>query len=333
MKRLAISFGLLISGCSFTTAWAADTCGTITIAAMNWQAAEFGAELDKLILNEGYDCDAELVPGDTMLTITTMAEKGQPDIAPQIAANAVGAVLDQALEDGSLYQASQAISDGAPEGFWIPQYIADANPDIKTIADALARPDLFPDKEDPSKGALHNCPVGWNCAITTANMFEAFDAESLGFKLVDTGSGAGLDGTIARAYENQQGWLGYYWAPTSILKKYPMTLLDPGYPHEPDTWANCMTQENCATAKPNAWPLVEVYTITTTAFSERGGPAFDYVNQRSLTSDQLSEVLLWMTDNQATGLDAAKYFLQHNKDIWASWVSPEAVTKIEASIY
>ena len=57
---------------------AAAKCGTVTIASMNWQSAEVLAEIDKFILSEGYGCKAELVPGDTMPTLTSMMEKGQP---------------------------------------------------------------------------------------------------------------------------------------------------------------------------------------------------------------------------------------------------------------
>ena len=48
-------------------------CGRITIADMNWASAEFAAYIDKFILAEGYGCDVELVPGDTMPTSTSMS--------------------------------------------------------------------------------------------------------------------------------------------------------------------------------------------------------------------------------------------------------------------
>ncbi|GIR66009.1 MAG: hypothetical protein CM15mP70_11160 [Pelagibacteraceae bacterium] len=52
--------------------------------------------------------------------------------------------------------------------------------------------------------------------------FQAFDGEGKGFNLVDRSSGGALAGSIAEAYEKGEGWLGYYWAPTAILGKYPM---------------------------------------------------------------------------------------------------------------
>ena len=63
----AVSFGSLSS--------TANACGTITVAEMNWASAEMFAHVDKMILENGYGCDVELVPGDTMPTATSMMEK------------------------------------------------------------------------------------------------------------------------------------------------------------------------------------------------------------------------------------------------------------------
>jgi len=62
-------------------AFAAD-CGAVTIASMNWQSAEVLANVDKFILNKGFGCNADIITGDTVPTITSMVEKGEPDVAP-----------------------------------------------------------------------------------------------------------------------------------------------------------------------------------------------------------------------------------------------------------
>ena len=218
---------------------AAQACGKVTVANMNWQSAEVLANIDDIILTKGYGCEVELVPGDTMPTLTAMMEKGQPDVAPEAWVNAVRQPLDAAVKEGKLHYGALALKDGGVEGWWIPKYVADANPDIKTIDDALKHPELFPSSENKGKGAVHNCPSGWNCQLTTANAFKAWEGEKNGFVLLDTGSAAGLDGSIAKAYERKEGWLGYYWAPTSILGKYEMVKLDAGVPHDKEAWETC----------------------------------------------------------------------------------------------
>jgi glycine betaine/proline transport system substrate-binding protein len=327
MLKTAISAAVL-----GLAAQAQAACGSVSVASMNWQSAEVLAEIDKMILDEGYGCDVEIVPGDTMPTMTSMTEKGQPDVAPEMWINSVREPIDKAVKEGRLHYAAASLSDGGVEGWWIPQYIADANPDIKTIDDALKRPELFPAPEDDSKGAVHNCPSGWNCQLTTANAFKAFDAENKNFVLVDTGSAAGLDGSIAKAYEREQGWLGYYWAPTSILGKYEMVKLDAGVPHNKADWNACNAKADCANPKKNDWAKAEVYTIVTDDFKKRGGEAYDYLSKRAWGNDTVNEVLAWMTDNQATGEDGAVHFLKNYPQVWEAWVSPEVAAKVKKAL-
>ncbi|PWJ86477.1 glycine betaine/proline transport system substrate-binding protein [Pseudaminobacter salicylatoxidans] len=332
MKRLfastAIALGLMALG---GTANAAE-CGTVTISNMNWQSAEVLANLDRLILNAGYGCEAELVVGDTVPTLTSMTEKGQPDIAPEGWVDLLPDVVQRGIADKKLVSTVEALSDGAVQGWWIPKYLADAHPDIKTIDDALKHPDLFPAPEDSSKGAIFNGPQGWGGTLVTTQLFKAYEAEKAGFVLVDTGSAAGLDGSIAKAYERKEGWMGYYWAPTALLGKYDMVKLEYGVPYDAEEWKRCNTVADCPDPKRNEWPKDSVQTLVTTGFAERAGPAMDYLKARSWSNDTVNKLLAWMTDNQATGEEGAKYFLKNNEDIWTKWVSPEVAEKVKASI-
>ncbi len=310
----------------------AAICGHVTVANMNWQSAEVLAHIDQIILSEGYGCNVELVPGDTMPTLTAMMEKGQPDVAPEAWINAVRQPLDAAVQEGKLHYAARALQDGGIEGWWIPKYLADANPTIKTIDDALARPELFPSSENRGKGAVHNCPSGWNCQLTTGNAFKAWGASDKGFVLVDTGSAAGLDGSIAKAYERKQGWLGYYWAPTSILGKYDMVKLDAGYPHDKEAFETCNSKADCDKPTKTDWARAEVFTVVTDRFSKAGGPAVGYLQQRSWGNDTVNALLAWMSENQATGADGARHFLKTQPEVWSTWVSADVAEKVKAAL-
>lgn len=307
-------------------------CGRVTVANMNWQSAEVLAEIDKIILEKGYGCDVELVPGDTMPTLTAMIEKGQPDVAPEAWTMAVYVPLTAAVKDGRLHYGARALPDGGIEGWWIPKYVAEAHPELKTIDDALARPDLFPSADDKSKGAVHTCPSGWNCQITTNNAFKAWNAAEKNFTLVETGSAAGLDGSIAKAYERRQSWLGYYWSPTAILGKYEMVKLDAGVPHDPEAWMNCNTRADCAEPKKNDWAKSEVMTVVTDRFKRSEPAAFAYLNVRSWRNDTVNALLAWMQANQATGKDGAHHFLKTSPEVWSAWVSPEIAERVKAGL-
>ena len=325
---------VLASGVLAGSDWAlADSCGDLTIANMNWQSAEVMANVDKLILNAGYGCHADLVTGDTVPTITSMVAKGQPDIAPEGWVDLVPDIAKVGLKDGKLVAAAKSLSDGGSQGWWIPKYFADAHPEIKTFNDVLQHPELFPAPEDPSKGAVYNGPQGWGGTTVTSQLFKAYGFDKHGFVLVDTGSAAGLDGSIAQAYQRKLPWVGYYWAPTALLGKYAMVkLLQPGVTHDPAQWTRCNTVADCPDPKPNAWPVDLVVTLTTPSLASHSPAVMAYLNKRAWSNATANKLIAWMTDNQATGEEGAKYFLKNNEALWSQWVTPDAEQKIKASL-
>jgi glycine betaine/proline transport system substrate-binding protein len=333
MKKLLASSCLMMGMCFGVSSAGAAECGSVTIASMNWQSAEVISNLDKLILNEGYGCEAEITVGDTVPTITSMAEKGQPDIAPEAWVDLLPDVVAKGTEEGRIVKVGSPLPDGGNQGWWIPKYLADKHPDIKTIPDLLKHPELFPSEEDASKGAILNGPQGWGGTVVTTQLFKAFAAEKANFTLVDTGSAAGLDGAIAKAYEREKGFAAYYWAPTALLGKYPMVKLDAGVGADAAEWKRCNTVADCPDPKPNAWPVDTIVTLVAKPFSEKAGPdVMSYLEKRSWSNETIGKLMAWMTDNQASGEDGAKHFLKENKDIWTKWVSADAAAKIEAAL-
>ena len=114
LKTTLAVTGLLLAA---PAAFAAEDCGEVTIAEMNWASAGLAAWVDKVILEEGYGCDVALVTGDTVPTFTSMNEKGEPDVAPELWVNAVKVPLEAAQKEGRIVIASEILKDGGIEGF------------------------------------------------------------------------------------------------------------------------------------------------------------------------------------------------------------------------
>ncbi|WP_397451369.1 ABC transporter substrate-binding protein [Pseudomonas sp. NA-150] len=333
MKKVLASTSLVLGLLGITSTAFAAACDTVTIASMNWQSAEVLSSIDKLVLEKGYGCNVEVSIGDTVPTITSMAEKGQPDIAPEAWVDHLADVVDKATKEGKLVSTTNVFSEGGVNGWWIPKYVADAHPDIKTIADMLKHPELFPNPEDTSRGAIYNGPQGWGWTIITSQLYKAYNAKAAGFDLIDTGSAAGLDGSIAKAYERKKGWVGYYWSPTGLLGKYQMVMLQPGVPYDADQWHKCITIADCPNPKPSAGPVDRVVTLVSGTFAKRANAdVMAYLSKRSWKNNDISALMSWMADNQATGEQAAQHFLKTNPNIWNSWVSADAAAKIKSSL-
>jgi glycine betaine/proline transport system substrate-binding protein len=331
----SVIFGLAVAGSAFlfsAGAQAADDCGEITIAEMNWASAEFIANLDKVVLEEGFGCSVELIPGATMTTFASMESKGEPMVAPELWANAVQTPLKKAVEEGRMAVLNMAPITGAGEGWMISSSVAKAN-NLKTVSDVLARPDLFPHPEDAKKGGIVTCPSGWGCQIATGQLFKAFGMEDKGWQMVDPGSSAGLDGSIEKAATRQEAWFGYYWGPTVLASKAGLTLLDMGEFAGNDNWDNCIMVPECADPKPTGWVTSVVTTTVASDFFKNGPEASKgYMEKRQFPADVMNKMLVWMNSNQASGEDAAYEFLAKYPQVWNSWVPADVAAKIKAAL-
>ncbi len=330
LKRMA--FLLPLSIFLVPQAMAAGSCGKVTIADMNWSSATLIANVDRFILAKGYGCEAELVPGDTMPTGTSMIEKGEPDIAPELWSNSLKEAIDKGVAEKRLRIAGKSLTDGGEEGFWVPKYMVDKDPSLATIAGIKANAKMFKHPEDPTKSGFYTCPAGWNCQISAGHLFKALNLAGDGFELVDPGSGAGLSGAIAKAFARQEPWFGYYWAPTSVLGKYKMVKVDFGSGVNKQEFLDCTSNADCESPKVTMYPPSQVDTVTTESFAKRAPEAFAYLGQRGFKNAQMNELLAWMEDNQADGAVAMEHFLNKYESTWTPWVSAEVAGKVRKAL-
>ncbi|MCP8896503.1 ABC transporter substrate-binding protein [Shinella daejeonensis] len=305
MRILGLALASAISLFAVQQAQAAS-CDDVTIADMSSMSAEFLAAMDMFILNNGFDCHANLVAGDTVPGITAMIEKGQPDIIPEGAVDVVPALYKEGVETGKIVAVSDPLSDAGNQGLWVPKYMVDKDRDLATLAGVLKHPELFQNPENPSRGGIYNGAPGWGATIVTAQLYKANKMADHNFDLIDPGSLAGLDSAISRAYERQEGIIAYYWSPTGLLGRYEMVKVDLGVPNNPEEWKRCTAVAECADPKPNAWADSDnIKTLVSKKFFEEGGEVIDYLKKRQLKADQINKVLAWMNENQAKGEDAA----------------------------
>jgi glycine betaine/proline transport system substrate-binding protein len=321
---------LTISGQAFAA------CGSFSMADMNWPSATLMANVDKIILEEGYGCEVEMIAGATTTTFASMDTKGEPDVAPELWTNALREPLAKAMDEGRMHSARYMPITDLGEGWWVPSYTMEKHPELKTVLDILDRPDLFPSKEDPSKGEFIGCPAGWGCQLSNINLFRAFEMEKKGWILTDPGSQAGLDASMAKAVERNENWFGYYWAPTAPVGRYNMQMMDFGVPFAgADNWDGCIAkaEQDCADPKASSWTMSEVSTIITDEFKKNApSEAMDYFAKRVYPGSVMGKMLVYMDDNQAAGPDAAVEFLLSYEDVWTPWVSSEVAAKIKSSL-
>lgn len=311
---------------------AAPGCGSVTIADMNWDSASFLANLDATILELGFGCQVQLVPGDSQPTTASMVAKAEPDVAPEMWTNSNRELIQQGVDEGRLAFAGRSLKDGGQEGFWVPKYMLEQYPELASIDGIRQHAQLFSHPEDPESSAFYGCPAGWTCQLTTERLFDAMGLAQDGFKIVNPGSGTALAGSLAKAYEQQQPWFGYYWAPTALLGQYEMVMVDFGSGIKAEHFRQCITQKECPEPQVTMYPASDVYTVTTASFAQQAPQAMAYLTARSLDNDTMNHWLAWMKQQQADGEYAAIEFLQRQPDIWKSWVSADVALQIEQNL-
>ena len=319
MNYKVLTAGVCLSaGLSAGAAYA--DCGEVSISEMDWASSAVVTSVAKFLMEQGYGCTVTAVPTTTVPAIASLAETGEPDIVTELW-TIYTPVYFELKDQGKVVELSKVLSDGGVEAWWIPQYLADAHPELKTIQGVLANPELV-------GGRFHDCPAGWGCDVTNLNNLTAIAAEDSGLERFQHGSGETLATSIAAAYEAQEPWFGYYWAPTSVLGSYPMVKVETApYDEEAHT---CNSLEDCATPKLSDYPRADVVTTATAAFVEREPAVADLMKNLTFTNAQMNEILAWQEAQGASYEEAAVYFLTNYKDIWGAWLNDDARAKLAA---
>lgn len=310
MNKIALCTAVV---CMAGSAAFAD-CGDISLTEFDWQSAQVNAEITKFILEQGYGCSVSMVPSSTTSAIVSVAENGTPDVVIEMWENAAGGLLEL-RDSGKVNFLNEVLSDGGQQGWWVPQYLVDAHPELATLEGILANPDLV-------GGRFYSCPEGWTCNTTNEHMAEAAGMQQAGIEVFVPGGGETLSTSLASAYSSQEPWFGYYWAPTPLLGENPMVLVDVG-PYDAATF-ECNATADCASPGMSAYPRDAVWTIVTAELAEREPEATELLSNMSISNQELGAVLAWQDKNNASAEEAAVYFLTTYPDTWGGWLNDAA---------
>lgn len=309
-KLIAAAIAVAIPGVA-----AAKECGDVSITEMNWASAAVVTEVATFLMEKGYGCNVTRVPSDTVPAVTSLSENGEPDIVTELWTNGGGEAYVKLRDAGKVKELTQVISPGGVEGWWIPTYLAEKHPELKTIEGVLANPELVGKR-------FNNCPEGWGCRILNDNLTRAVGVQKAGIEVFNHGSGETLAASIAAAYEDKEPWFGYYWAPTKVLGKFDMTKVEIG-PIDAEAHHRNQTKDRDA-PEVSDFPPSPVWTVVTADFEQRNPEIAALMSKMSFTADEMSAVLAWQDDNNASTEEAAVNFLLTNKDKWASWLNDDA---------
>ena len=294
---------------------------TIVIGEGDWDSNAFHDQVVKIIIEEGYGVTTDIVTADTAVMISGLKTK-DIDLSVELWSDNVP-TYDDDIANGDYIELSINFDDNM-QGLYVPSYVVEGDdavaPDLKTVSDLKDYVHLFPDPEEPEKGIIYGGPEGWSATQFIHKKMEASGLdEYYNFKPID--SGATLAATIASAYGKGDPWLGYYWEPTWVLGLYDMYLLD-DEEYSEENFNNGI----------GSFPTVDVTVVVSPEFEEEYPEIFAFLKNYKTSSAITSQGLAYMQENEVEADQAAKWFLSENEDLWKSWVTDEAYSKIMDAI-
>lgn len=316
---------LLLSVAAFAGAapsLAAAECGQVSITEMTFSSAIITTEIASFLMEQGYGCKVTRVPSDTIPALTSLAENNEPDIVTELWVNSAGAAYDKLKEDGVITDLTKVLKPGGLEAWWIPTYLAEEHPELKTIQGILDNPELVGNR-------FNNCPDGgWVCNIINRNIARAFGFDKAGIQVYDHGGGETLAASLASAYEAKEPWFGYYWEPTALMGRFDMTMVDIGDVNLEAHEANLIA--DVVNPQPSAYPPSLVYTVATTRFVDENPEVAELMSNISFDTNEMSALLAWKDKNEASAEEAAAHYLMNNQQVWREWLNDDARKNLSA---
>ncbi len=302
----------------------------VVFANLNWGSAQFHTALAKYIVENGYGCAVDAIPGDTIPLINGVA-RGDADVIMEIwTANPAQAWIDAEAE-GKTVALGTTFNDAA-EGWFVPTSVVSGPdavaPDLKSVADLVKYKDLFADPEEPGKGRFYNCPAGWQCEVVNSKKLAAYGLDEH-FTNFRPGTGDALAAAAESAAKRNKPAVFYYWNPSWLTGKYEFTRLQED-PFDRATWDAMMAADEPEAA--TAYPVSRVVVGANTAFAAAAPALAEFFSDYASSTNETAAALAFMRDNDGDADAAVLNFLKTQEATWSGWVPDAVADRIRAAL-
>ena len=341
IRRLFLTLGLTCTALTGAAALApseAQACDLdrdIVFGDLDWASAQFHSRVAQFILEEGYDCSTDIIPGSTLPIYNGMA-RGDVDITMEIWVPNVQEWWDEETAKGTVESVGLAYPD-AVQGWFVPRYIVEGDDapaaGLTSVSDLPEYTEVFQDPENPDMGRFYNCIAGWGCEDANTRKLAAYGLDEH-FTNFRPGTGGALAAAIESSILREQPIVFYYWGPTWVLGKIGdqvVQLEEPAY--DAETWEAMMAADPPTSADvATAYPVIPVEIGVNTEFAAEAPEIVAFLGEYGMSGADVSAALLYMQENDVEADEAALNFLRENEDIWTAWVSDDVADKVRAAL-
>ena len=334
MARFYLPFAAAVVASTVALAQDAPKCEIdrpVVFAGLNYDSAQFHTKLAQFIIENGYGCQVDALPGGPEVLINGLAQ-GNIDVIMEIWTSNPAPAWVKAEKEGKVTALGTAFPSTV-EGWFVPTSVVSGPdavaPDLKSVSDLPAHKELFTDPEEPDKGRFYNCPAAWVCQNVNTKKLEAY-------RLLDdytnfpTGSEAAIVAAAESGALRNKPVLFYYWGPTALLGRHAFTQLEEP-PFDKKVWDAMLAAEHPTAA--TAYPSGKVIVGANKAFAQSAPTIAAFLNSYANTTEATQKAQAFMADNKdQTGEAAAKNFLMDNENMWTEWVPDDVAARIKAAL-
>ncbi|MBN2752947.1 MAG: ABC transporter substrate-binding protein [Rhodospirillaceae bacterium] len=329
---LALTALAVVPGLAQAKAPQCEVSRPVVFAGLDWASAAFHNALARFIVEKGYGCKTEDIPGSSIPLLNGMA-RGDIDITMEQWIGVLKEPWAKAKATGNI-KSIGVIFDDAVQGWFVPRYVVEG-PEaqakgLKSVFDLPKYKVVFRDPEEPDKGRFYNGIAGWGGELVSTKKLHAYGLEG-DYTNFRPGTGAALDAAISSAFKRKKPILFYYWGPTWVLGKYDVVKLDePVY--DEATWEKMGSTEN--PDKATAFPVMKIYTTINTDFAKQAPKLTTFFSRVQTSNDLVSKALVVMreTGGVSDAEVAAKAFLVEHPEMWTTWVPADVAIRVKAAL-
>jgi glycine betaine/proline transport system substrate-binding protein len=307
----------------------------VKFAGLNWESGAFLTELMRAVMEQGYGCKTDSIPGNTVAMEAALANDDIQVLAEEWVGRSEA--WNDAFKAGKVVALGHVIV-GASEGWYVPEYVIKGDParnikpmapDLKSVADLPRYKALFKDPEEPSKGRFLNCPTGWSCEGVNSQKLKAY-------RLTDSyvnfrpGTGPALDAAITSEYRRGRPLLFYYWGPTPLMGKFKLVKLE-----EPAYNAACfktLADKNDPQPCGSAAPEAVIQSGVSRNFHDSDPVLSAFLTRFNVPLDLLNRSLADMSERKTPAAQAARRFLQQHPELLRQWVAADIAARVTAGL-
>ena len=253
---------------------------------------------------------------------SSMGATGQPAVAPEMWIARIAEIWNAGIEAQKVRQGGASYAEQVFEGWFVPDYAAEAFPEIITIEGLKAR---VVDLGSGGRPRFISCPVDWGCSLINRNMLRAHGLDQA-FEVVEPANRFELDTLIAEAVGRREPIVFYYWQPNAILAQFGFQPVELGA-YNKDNFL-CMGRIACAAPMPTGFaPDPVVIAVAEWVYPEAPQVA-SYFQRARLPVAEMNLMLQQLNEPGATVETVAARFVAERGAVWRPWaglpVGPEA---------